>query len=111
VSAVNTAVTNIRNSLHDPFPASAKTTPPSVKTLTVKADEPKGQPKKAEPITKKTASESRSREKDSDRRTVTSRTTATSGDDEHPVKHERNVHHPASSEDAHPESHPRAKAG
>jgi hypothetical protein len=30
VSAVNTAVTNIRNSLHDPFPAATKTTAPSV---------------------------------------------------------------------------------
>jgi hypothetical protein len=38
VSAVNTAVTNIRNSLADPFPSTAKTT---TTTLTVKTDEPK----------------------------------------------------------------------
>ena len=49
VAAVDAAVTNIRNSLHDPFPSTAKTTAPSavkstapsVQTLTVKADEPK----------------------------------------------------------------------
>src|SRR5829696_5691547 len=38
-SAVDTAVTNIRNSLHDPFPATAQSTAPSVQTLTVTADE------------------------------------------------------------------------
>jgi hypothetical protein len=46
VSAVNTALTNIRNSLADPFPATAKTTAPTVQTLsvagpTIKNDEPK----------------------------------------------------------------------
>jgi hypothetical protein len=41
VSAVNTAVTNIRNSLADPFPATAKSTARSVQTPTVKTDEPK----------------------------------------------------------------------
>ena len=38
VSAVDTAVANIRNSLADPFPSAAKTT---TTTLTVKTDEPK----------------------------------------------------------------------
>ncbi|HVQ48451.1 MAG TPA: hypothetical protein VMS92_00260 [Mycobacterium sp.] len=41
IAAVDTAVTNIRNSLNDPFPATAKTTAPSVQALTVKTDEPK----------------------------------------------------------------------
>jgi hypothetical protein len=41
VSAVNTAVTNIRNSLANPFPSPAKSTAPSVQTPTTKPDEPK----------------------------------------------------------------------
>ena len=42
ISAVKTAVTNIRDSLADPFPSAAKTTTaPSVQALTVKTDEPK----------------------------------------------------------------------
>jgi hypothetical protein len=41
VSAVDTAVTNIRNSLADPFPSTAKTTTLSVAAATVKNDEPK----------------------------------------------------------------------
>ena len=107
---MNTAVINIRNSLHDPFPSTAKTTTPLDKALTVEADEPKVQPKKAEPTTTKTASESRSGKKDSDRRTVTSQTSATSADVERPAKHERKVHDPASSTDGHPENRPHAKA-
>jgi hypothetical protein len=35
VSAVNTALTNIRNSVHDPFPAAAKTTAPSTPSTNV----------------------------------------------------------------------------
>jgi len=58
----------------------------------------------------KTASESRSGKRDSDRRTVTSQTGATSADVEHPAKHERKVHDPASSKDGHPDNHPHAKA-
>jgi hypothetical protein len=39
VSAVNTAVTNIRNSLQDPFPSVAKTAAPSVTSTTKKTSE------------------------------------------------------------------------
>jgi len=62
VSAVNTAVTNIRNSLADPFPSAVKTTAPSVQTLTVKTDEPK----KPDTRTTKKSSESSSETKDTD---------------------------------------------
>jgi hypothetical protein len=73
LSAVNTAVTNIRNSLHDPFPSTAKTTAPSVtSTLTAKADVPKTLAKKSESLSSKKAS---------DRKT-------------HPAMHERKVDHP-----------------
>jgi hypothetical protein len=39
VAAVNTAVTNISNSLRDPFPAATRSTAPSVETASVNADE------------------------------------------------------------------------
>src|SRR5262245_22911277 len=89
VSAVNTAVTNIRNSLHDPFPATA-TTPPSVRTLTVKTDAPtkpdtrttKRPPQPAVPA----ASESRSGKRDSDRATATGPFTHTVASVEQPAK-------------------------
>ena len=58
VSAVDTAVTNIRNSLADPFPSAATMTAPSVQTLTVKAAEPKAEAKKTDPPTTEKASES-----------------------------------------------------
>ena len=61
VTAVNTAVTNIRNSLADPFPAAAKTTA-VVQTLTAKTDEPK----KPDTRSTKKASESFSDTKDAD---------------------------------------------
>ena len=60
VSAVNTAVTHIRNSLADPFPAAAKTT--AVQTLTAKTDEPK----KPDTRSTKKSSESSSDTKDAD---------------------------------------------
>ncbi|AGB24394.1 hypothetical protein Mycsm_04141 [Mycobacterium sp. JS623] len=41
VSAVDTAVTNIRNSLHDPFPATTKTTAPSTSVGSVHTDSQK----------------------------------------------------------------------
>ena len=62
VSAVNTAVTNIRNSLADPFPAAANTTAPSIQALTAKTDEPK----KPDTRTTKKWSESSSDTKDAD---------------------------------------------
>jgi len=99
VSAVNTAVTNIRNSLHDPFPAVAETT--------VRTDEPK----RAEPPTTKTVSESRSGKKDSDRGMVTSQTSAALADVEHPAKHERKVHDPVSSKDGRPANRTHSNAG
>jgi hypothetical protein len=55
-------VTNIRNSLADPFPSAVKTTAPSVQTLTVKTDEPK----KPDTRTTKKSSESSSETKDTD---------------------------------------------
>jgi len=71
VSAVNTAMTNIRNSLHDPFPAAAKTTAgQSVRTLAVKADDPKKPDTltttKPPRLTVTVVSESRSGKRDSD---------------------------------------------
>jgi hypothetical protein len=51
VSAVHTAVANIHNSLHDPFPAAA-TAGQSVQTLAVKADKPQ----RAHPLTPSRAS-------------------------------------------------------
>jgi hypothetical protein len=62
VSAVNTAVTNIRKSLHDPFPATVKTTAPSVQTLTVKT----GEPKNPDTRTTKKSSENAGNTKDDD---------------------------------------------
>jgi hypothetical protein len=72
VSAVNTAVTNISNSLADPFPAIASTAP-SVQTLTVKTDEPKVEVKKTDPSATKKESESPSGTKDSVPKAATSR--------------------------------------
>jgi hypothetical protein len=111
VSAVDTAVTNIRNSLADPFPSTATMTAPSVQTLTVKAAEPKAEAKKTDPPTTEKASESPSGKKGSDQGTATSKSGATTADVEHPVKHEKKVHYPASTKDGHPDRHPDAKAG
>jgi hypothetical protein len=61
-SAVNTAVTNIRNSRHDPFPTTVKTTAPAVQTLTARVYEPK----KRDTRTTETSSESASDTKDGD---------------------------------------------
>jgi hypothetical protein len=68
VSAVNTAVTNIRNSLHDPFPAAAKTTAPST-------------------------NETPSGKRDSATSAVSS--SAMTGAADKPAKHEQKDHHPA----------------
>ena len=111
VSAVDTAVTNIRNSLADPFPSAATMTAPSVQTLTVKAAEPKAEAKKTDPPTTEKASESPRGEKGSDPGTATSKSSATTADVEHPVKHEKKVHDPASTKDGHPDRRPDAKAG
>src|SRR5262245_20828852 len=90
VAAVNTAVTNIRNSLHDPFPAAAATTSSSTRTLAVKTEEPK---KADTPTTKRSAhpaltavSESRSSKRDSDEATSTGPSTHAVAHVEHPAK-------------------------
>jgi hypothetical protein len=108
---VDTAVTNIRNSLQDPFPSVAKTTAPSVQTLTVRTDAPKAETKKTDPPTTEKASESPSGKKGSDPGTATSKSSATTADVEHPVKHEKKVHDPASTKDGHPDGRPNAKDG
>jgi hypothetical protein len=102
VSAVNTAVTNIRNSLADPFPSTA---------LEVKTAEPRAEAKKTDPPTTEKASESPSGKKGSDPGTATSKSSAATADVEHPVKHEKKVHDPASTMDGHPDRRPDAKAG
>jgi len=102
VSAVNTAVTNIRNSLADPFPSTA---------LTVKAAEPKAEAKKTDPPTTETAIESPSGKKGSDPGTATSKSSATTADVEHPAKHEKKVHDQASTKDGHPGRRSDTKAG
>jgi hypothetical protein len=114
ISAVNTAVTNIRNSLHDPFPATA-TTASSVRTLTVKTDAPKKpdtrttkwSPQPAVPA----ASESRSIKRDSDRATSTGPSTHTIARVEHPAKIGHKDHDPESARDGHQDHHRDAKAG
>ena len=60
VAAVNTAVTDIRNSLHDPFPGVAKTTAATVETSSSKKDSerattsgPKHEPKEHQPTAAK----------------------------------------------------------
>jgi hypothetical protein len=95
VSAVTTAVANIRNSLHDPFPAAVKT----------------DQPKKPDfPTTTRSAhpavSESRSRKRDSDVATSTSPSTHALANVEHPTKNE----HRDRARDDHRDNHRRAKA-
>jgi hypothetical protein len=106
-SAVDTAVTNIRNSLHDPFPATATTTAPSRQALTVKTDESN---KPAARTTKKSF-ESRRGKKDSDRTNVTSQTSATAADVEHPAKPEQKRHDPTRPKDGHGDNHRDAKPG
>jgi hypothetical protein len=81
VSAVNTAVTNIRNSLHDPFPDAAKTT--------AGTDEPKK--------LQTSAAETRSGKKDSERATSAR-------------KHEQKDDHPAGAKHDRPANHRAAKA-
>ena len=110
-SAVDTAVTNIRNSLRDPFPSVVQTTGPPVPTLTVKTDEPKVDPNRAESPTAKTASESRSGKKDSDRTTVRSPSSATAVNVERPARHEPKVHDPASTKDNQSDNNRNAQAG
>jgi len=112
VSAVNTAVTNIRNSLHDPFPAAAAVTSPSARRLAVKTDEPK---KSDTPTTKKSAqpavtavSESRSSKRDSDEAISTSLSTHAVANVEHPANNEHR--NPGSTSDDHRGNHRRAKA-
>jgi hypothetical protein len=119
VAAVDAAVTNIRNSLHDPFPATAKTTAPatatstapSVQTLTVKADEPKLEAKKTDPPTTKKVSESLSGTKDSDPDTATSRSSAAAWNVDHPTRHVHKTPGPGSTKDGHPDNHPDGKKG
>jgi hypothetical protein len=74
VSAVNTAVANIRNSLADPFPSAAKatTTTLSVAASTVKKDEPKKRKTNG-------SSETLSDKKDSDQKDAEDPTEPTSG--------------------------------
>lgn len=73
VSAVNTAVTNIRNSLADPFPSTTKTTTTlSVAAPTVKSDEPKNRKTNG-------SSETLSDKKDSDQKDADDQTEPTSG--------------------------------
>jgi hypothetical protein len=114
VSAVNTAVTNIRNSLHDPFPGTA-TTPSSVRTLTVKTDEPKKpdtRTTKKSPRPAVTAvSESRSSKRDSDRTTSTGPAASAVADVERPGKDARKDNKPGSAKDEHQDHHRGAKAG
>jgi hypothetical protein len=112
VSAVNTAVMNIRNSLADPFPATAKSTAPSVQTLTVKTDEPKVEAKKTDPPATKKASESPSGTRDSDPETATSRSSAAASNVDHPTRHVHNkTPDPGSAKDGHPDDHPDGKKG
>ncbi len=49
--------------------------------------------------------------KGSDPGTATSKSSATRADVDHPVKHEKKVHDPASTKDGHPDRRPDAKAG
>jgi hypothetical protein len=111
VSAVNTAVTNIRNSLADPFPAAAKSTAPSVQTLTVKTDEPKVEAKKTDPPATKKASESPRGTKDSDPETATSGSSAAASNVDHPTRHVHKTPGPGSTKDGHPDNHPDGKKG
>jgi hypothetical protein len=113
ISAVNTAVTNIRNSLADPFPATAKSTAPSVQTLTVKTNEPTMEAKKTDPpatATKK-ASESPSGTKDSDPETATSRSSAAASNVDRPTRHVHKTPGQGSTKDGHPDNHPDGKKG
>jgi hypothetical protein len=112
VSAVNTAVTNISNSLSDPFPAIAKSTAPSVQTLTVKTDEPKVEVKKTDPPATKKEPESLSGTKDSVPGTATSRSSAAASNVDHPTRHVHKTPGPGSMKDGgHPDNHPDGKKG
>lgn len=88
-SAVNTAVTNIRHSLADPFPAVSKTT---VKTA---------EPKEVETST----GETRSGKKDSERATLAGSSRATAADAEGQPKHEPKDQHPAGVKHGHTDNH------
>jgi hypothetical protein len=111
VAAVDAAVTNIRNSLADPFPAAAKSTAPSVQTLTVKTDEPKVEAKKTDPPATKKASESPRGTKDSDPETATSGSSAAASNVDHPTRHVHKTPGPGSTKDGHPDNHPDGKKG
>ena len=111
VSAVNTAVMNIRNSLADPFPATAKSTAPSVHTLTVKTDQPKVEAKRRDPPATKKASESPSGTRDSDPEAATSRSSAAASNVDHPTRHVHKTPGPGSAKDGHPDNHPDGKKG
>jgi hypothetical protein len=112
VSAVNTAVTNIRNSLHDPFPPAAATTSSSARTLAVKTDEPK---KPDSLTTKRSAqravtalSESRSSKRDSVEANPTEPSTHAVANVEHPTKNEHR--NPGRATDDHRDNHRGAKS-
>jgi hypothetical protein len=111
VSAVNTAVTNIRNSLADPFPSAVKMTGSSVQTLTVNADEPKVEAKKTNPPATKKTSESLSGTKDSDPETATRRSSAAASNVDHPTRHVHKIPGPGSTKDGDPDNHPDRKKG
>lgn len=88
-SAVNTAVTNIRNSLADPFP--------TVSTTTVKTAEPKE--------VETSTDETRSGKKDSERATLAGSSRSTAADAEGQPKHEAKDQHPAGVKHGHTDNH------
>ena len=134
VAAVNTAVTNISNSLRDPFPAATRTTAPSVETASVNAsvnDEESTNPdtetkpdtdtetkpdtdtdtaKKSQSSTVKAASESRSSKRDSTPAAAANGSRHATDDGEHSAKTERKKHDPERSRDNHPDRRRDAKA-
>jgi hypothetical protein len=128
VAAVNTAVTNISNSLRDPFPAATRSTAPAVETASVKAEESaepdtdtdtdtdtakKSQPssaKKSQPSTVKASSENRSGKRDSTPAAAANESRHATDDGEHSAKAERKKHDSKRARDNHPDHHRDAKA-
>lgn len=117
VAAVNTAVTNISNSLRDPFPAATRTTAPSVETASVNASAKPGTgtatatAKKTQPSTVKASSESRSGKRDSAPAAEANESRHATTDGDHPTKTERKKHDRQRAGDDHPHHHRNAKAG
>ena len=119
VAAVNTAVTNISNSLRDPFPAATRTTAPSVETASVNASAKPGTgtatatatAKKTQPSAVKASSESRSGKKDSAPAAEANESRHATTDGDHPAKTERKKHDRQRAGDDHPDHHRNAKTG